>query len=158
MICKKKKKRKRFPRDCCGQPAPVQRQPCKIENHNQKGRYVRFLYSAGGKTQQRGCCDPQRVWQVVQPYLALQLRRNFDSYEIKHFISTWAKWPFTCSNLVKNMDCAIHTIIHPKTRTSASIPDARAWNLKPCYGSTLTFGPIFCCFLPRMVSSSWLWS
>ncbi|CAD7667372.1 unnamed protein product [Nyctereutes procyonoides] len=49
--------------------------------------------------------------------------RNFGSYvthETKYFIySTWAKWPFFCSNLVKSMDCVTHPVIHPKPRTAA---------------------------------------
>ncbi|KAH0513596.1 Dynein light chain 1, cytoplasmic [Microtus ochrogaster] len=46
--------------------------------------------------------------------------QNFGSYvthETKH--STWVRWPFFCSNLVKSMDCAKYPVIHPKTRTAS---------------------------------------
>lgn len=39
--------------------------------------------------------------------------------------STWAEWPFFCSNLVKIMDSATRSVIHPKTRTAAQIPNTR---------------------------------
>lgn len=39
--------------------------------------------------------------------------------------STWARWPFFCSNLVKSMDSATNPVIHAKTRTAAYIPNIR---------------------------------
>ena len=35
------------------------------------------------------------------------------------FTSSWSKWPFCCSNLVKSMNCVTHPVIHPKPRTAA---------------------------------------
>lgn len=42
--------------------------------------------------------------------------------------STWVRWPFFCSNLVKSMDCAKHPVIHPKTRTASKfqIPETES--------------------------------
>jgi hypothetical protein len=33
--------------------------------------------------------------------------------------STWVRWPFFRSNLVKSLDCAKHPMIHPETRTAS---------------------------------------
>lgn len=33
--------------------------------------------------------------------------------------STWAEWPFFCSNLVKVMDGATRSVIHPQTKAAA---------------------------------------
>ena len=47
------------------------------------------------------------------------VEKNFGSYvthETTLSTSTWAKWPFFCSNLVKSMDCTAHPVVHPKIK------------------------------------------